>query len=451
MNRSDEYENKKAKLIQDFKKNLAHQGTFALSKKTSNLFRHRTLPHSKKLDVKCLNQIISIDPIKGFVEAEAMITYEELVNETLKLNLLPPVVPELKTITVGGALVGLGIESSSFRYGLVHETILEIEVLTGDGKVLICSPDNEHRDLFLAFPNSYGTLGIVLKLKMKLIRAKPFVRTTHLLFNEKGAFFSKMHELCEKHRAEKNDSYIDGVIFSEKEQVIVLGEFVNEVPYLNNYKYLNIYYQSIREKEKNYLTTLDYIWRWDPDWFWCSKHFGMNLRLLRLLFGKFMLKSAVYWKIKHWSFANPFFRRFLKLFQKRSESVIQDILIPIGKASDFADFLDKIIGITPIWICPYFPYQNKSEYTLCKFDPNQFYVDFGFWDIIPSTHPKGYFNQLIEEKTVELNGYKSLYSDSFYSEEKFWQLHPKKPFSQLKEKYDPQKSFKDLYEKCVRK
>ena len=48
--------------------------------------------------------------------------------------------PQLKTITLGGAVTGLGIESSSFRNGLPHESVREIEVLTGEGQVVVAPP-----------------------------------------------------------------------------------------------------------------------------------------------------------------------------------------------------------------------------------------------------------------------------------------------------------------------
>src|ERR1044072_7781859 len=72
-------------------------------------------------------------------------------------GLMPMVVPQLKTITLGGAIAGLGIESSSFRNGMPHESVLEMEILTGDGQIVVARPDNEHAELFHAFPNSYGT------------------------------------------------------------------------------------------------------------------------------------------------------------------------------------------------------------------------------------------------------------------------------------------------------
>ena len=59
-----------------------------------------------------------------------LITYEKLVAATLPEKLMPAVVPQLKTITLGGAVAGLGIESTSFRNGLPHESVVEMDVLT---------------------------------------------------------------------------------------------------------------------------------------------------------------------------------------------------------------------------------------------------------------------------------------------------------------------------------
>jgi FAD/FMN-containing dehydrogenase len=452
MNRFDElYQSKKRAVLEEFKSNLAIQnGTFALDKKSSNLFRTRSGEKSKKLDVKQFNQVISIDSENLIAEVEGMITYEDLVKETLKIGCLPPVVPELKTITVGGALVGLGIESSSFRYGLVHETILEVEVLTGLGTVLSCTPENENQDLFFALPNSYGTLGYVLKAKMKLIRAKKIVSLRNIRFNNIDIYFQNLKGLCSKNRALKQDTYIDGVIFNEKEMYIIVGEWVDEAPYVSDYTYLDVYYKSIRNREINYLTAHDYIWRWDPDWFWCSKHFGMMNPVLRFLFGKFMLHSSSYWKISRFFSSHPVLKSLVRIFSKPSESVIQDILVPVHNASKFYDFFRRSIGITPIWICPFHFYHSHPKTPLFKLDPSILYMDFGFWDIVPSNQPNGFLNRLIEREAEALGGFKSLYSDSFYSEKEFWQIHSKKAFLKLKEKYDPKGAFKGLYEKCVR-
>ena len=87
---------------------------------------------------------------------------------TLPKGLMPLVVPQLRTITLGGAVTGLGIESTSFRNGLPHESVLELDMLTGAGDVVARGPDSEHADLFTGFPNSYGTLGYAVRLRIEL-------------------------------------------------------------------------------------------------------------------------------------------------------------------------------------------------------------------------------------------------------------------------------------------
>src|SRR6201982_438896 len=130
-----------------------------LAKPTSNLFRARAKRDARGLDTSGLTGVLGVDPETRTADVAGMCTYEDLVAATLPYGLSPLVVPQLKTITLGGAVTGLGIESTSFRHGLPHESVLEMDILTGDGRILTASPDNEYADLFAAFPNSYGSLG----------------------------------------------------------------------------------------------------------------------------------------------------------------------------------------------------------------------------------------------------------------------------------------------------
>ena len=167
-----------------------------LGKSTSNLFRVRERTGAPGLDVTGLDTVFSVDPVARTAQVGGMTTYEDLVDATLAHGLMPLVVPQLKTITLGGAVTGLGIEASSFRNGMPHESVREMEVLTGDGRIVVARPDNEHRDLFFGFPNSYGTLGYALRLEIELEQVKPFVRLRHVPFDERGAFFTVMDEVC---------------------------------------------------------------------------------------------------------------------------------------------------------------------------------------------------------------------------------------------------------------
>ena len=111
-----------------------------LAKRTSNLFRPREAIAAPGLDVSGLDGVVQVDPVARTADVQGMCTYEDLVDATLPHGLIPLVVPQLRTITLGGAVTGLGIESTSFRSGLPHESVLEMDVFTGAGEVVTATP-----------------------------------------------------------------------------------------------------------------------------------------------------------------------------------------------------------------------------------------------------------------------------------------------------------------------
>src|ERR1700729_4095720 len=133
-----------------------------LAKPTSNLFRFRDAASAEgqrvSLDVSAFAHVIHVDAGTQTAVVGGMTTYQDLCDATLPHGLMPLVVPQLKTITLGGAVTGLGIESTSLWHGLPHESVTEMQLLTGDGRVIVATKDNEHSELFYGFPNSYGTL-----------------------------------------------------------------------------------------------------------------------------------------------------------------------------------------------------------------------------------------------------------------------------------------------------
>lgn len=448
----EKYAGAKTKLAES----LRHiSGAVALGKTTSNLFRERQSAPAQRLDVRDFRGVIAIDPQAMTADVAGMTTYAEVVEATLAQGFLPTVVPQLKSITVGGAIAGLGIEASSFRYGLVHETVLEFEVLLADGSTVIAQPNNEHSELFYGFPNSFGTLGYVLRAKIQLIPAKPYIKLRHIAVDSPAKLFDLVGQITSTGNYDGTRvDFIDGVVFELGHQYLTVANFISAAPYTSDYTYLKLYYRSIRTRTEDFLTAKDYIWRWDADWFWCSKNFpGAQNRLMRLIFGKLYLKSTFYWKLMAHDrryHLNDHLSRLLGRTPEPVEGVIQDVEIPLPNCAQFLDFFQAQIGIKPIWLCPLRTPDPKATYPLYRLDPNQTYVNFGFWDTIPTHHPKGYFNRLIEAKVEQLGGHKSLYSDSFYTPKKFWQLYNQPAYNHLKHRYDPHHRLKDLYAKCVK-
>jgi FAD/FMN-containing dehydrogenase len=443
-----QYELKKARILAEFKEAVARDATIGLGKKTSNLFRSRK--QAKQLiDVTDFNRVIAIDEKNMLAEVEGMTSFDDLSKVTLKHGFLPAVVPELKSITVGGAMAGGAIESSSFKYGLVHETVTAMEVLTGSGAVVSCSRSNAHKDLFFGFPNSYGTLGYALKLTVQLVRAKKYVELKHEKFTDAGEYFQAVKKACQR----TDLDFVDGTVFDRETLYLTTARFVDTAPFVSTYTYMQVYYKSIPKKQVDYLTAYDYIWRWDTDWFWCSKNFGVQKPLLRA-FARPWLRSTAYWKIMRWNRKHQFAERLGKFtgVKSRDESVIQDVQIPVERSPEFLAFFHDRIGIKPVWICPTKP-ASPDRYPIYALELGQLYINFGFWDVVPlpAGQEDGFFNRQVEQWVDELNGRKGLYSTVFYDKKTFWQHYNGAEYQKLKQKYDPRGKLKDLYDKAVRR
>jgi hypothetical protein len=129
--------------------------------------------------------------------------------------------------------------------------------------------------------------------------------------------------------------------------------------------------------------------------------------------------------------------------------VIQDVDIPIQNAPEFFRFLLAEIGITPIWVCPVKAPDSSVTFPLYALDPRKLYINFGFWDTIPTTREEGHFNRKIERKLLKLDGKKGLYSTAYYDRPTFWSIYNHSRYDELKRKYDCNGVFRDLYAKCV--
>lgn len=430
-----------------------------LAKSTSNLFRARSDTGSG-LDVQAFDGVLSVNVDEGTAEVLGMTTYEHLVDATLPFGFMPLCVPQLRTITLGGAVTGLGIESASFRNGLPHESVIDMDVLTGDGHVVTVSgaPDDPHRDLFFGFPNSYGSLGYALRLKIELEPVKPFVLLRHLRFDTAEAMTEAMANFVKTRSCDGNRiDFLDGVVFSPTEQYLTIGTMVEAPPdglTVSDYTGMEIYYRSIQKRTLDVLTIHDYLWRWDTDWFWCSRAFGAQKPAVRRLWPKSKLRSDVYWKIVAANRKFALTDRVAKLRKRPlAEPVVQDIEVPIGRLPEFLDFFHREIGIEPIWVCPLRQRDSGLRWPLYEFDPNETYVNVGFWSAVtlrPGENPAdGRVNRRIEDVVTELDGRKSLYSTAFYERDVFWSIYGGNEYNRLKKTYDPDGQYLGLFEKVV--
>jgi FAD/FMN-containing dehydrogenase len=426
-----------------------------LAKPTSNLFRARARTSAPGLDVSGLTGVLAVDPQARTADVAGMCTYEDLVAATLPYGLSPLVVPQLKTITLGGAVTGLGIESASFRNGLPHESVLEMDILTGSGDVVTASRDL-YPDLFHAFPNSYGTLGYSVRLRIELEPVTPFVALRHLRFTTLGALVEAMNDIIEtgEWRGERVD-YLDGVVFSADESYLCLGARSATPGPVSDYTGSQIYYRSIQHdgpdgaEKRDRLTIHDYLWRWDADWFWCSRAFGAQHPTIRRFWPRRLRRSSFYWKLIGYDQRFDIADRIeIRNGRPPRERVVQDVEVPVERTVDFLDWFLETVPIEPIWLCP-LRLRGDDNWPLYPLRSHHTYVNIGFWSSVPVGPAEGHTNKLIERKVSELDGHKSLYSDAFYSPEEFDELYGGEVYSTVKKTYDPDSRFLDLYAKAV--
>jgi FAD/FMN-containing dehydrogenase len=57
----------------------------------------------------------------------------------------------------------------------------------------------------------------------------------------------------------------------------------------------------------------------------------------------------------------------------------------------------------------------------------------------------------VEDAVAMHGGHKSLYSDAYYQEDRFWSLYGGAAYRQVKRRYDPDGRLLDLYAKAVKR
>jgi FAD/FMN-containing dehydrogenase len=382
------------------------------------------------LDIADLTAILDIDLASRTCTAESGVTFVDLVAATMKHGLVPVVVPELKTITIGGAVSGCSIESTSFKYGGFHDTCLEYEVITATGEVLVCTPHNDNRLLFQMMHGTFGTLGILSRLTFRLIPALPFVKMRY----EKYRSLDDFKQAIWRHVERDDVDFMDGMIHAPDELVLNAGTFVAEAPYTNRYDWMKVYFRSTRERSEDYLRTPHYFFRYD--------HGVTNVHpkslIGRLLFGKFLGSSTLLRAAE----------TFNRLLRAERPPVTLDVFIPFSRVDRFMDWYQRELHHFPLWCVPY---RRVHDYEWLSPDfyrglEDQLFLDLAIYGMQQPPNGRNVY-RVIEEQLSEIGGLKTLISHNYYSESEFWRIWNKDNYDRAKMLADPHNIFRDLYNK----
>ncbi|MGW3286371.1 FAD-binding protein [Streptomyces sp. NPDC001002] len=146
------------------------------------------------VDMTALDEVRCM-PAERTLAAGAGALWRDVVRATLAEGLAPPVLPDHLGSSVGGVLSTGGLGGSSHRFGLVADWVRELEVVTGTGECVVCSPEVEP-ELFHAVLAGLGQCALIVRATLRLVPAPPQVRRYRLHHPTPGTFFADQRRLA---------------------------------------------------------------------------------------------------------------------------------------------------------------------------------------------------------------------------------------------------------------
>jgi len=424
-----------------------------------------------------LYDILEIDTDAMIIRVEPCVSIGQITHALNPNGHTLPVVPEMYDLTIGGLINGTGIESSSHKYGLFHEIVTELELMLGDGTVVVATADNEYKDLFHAIPWSYGTLALLLSAKLKMIPCKQYIKLTYTPHHTREGYVEHMRELSgeynlkdveEGQSAKKTEvpMFVEGLAYSLETAVVMAGDFVDtkDVPWGHTnrialwwkpwfYKQVEQILNS-KQETVEYIPLTDYYHRHTQSLFWEMElmiPIG-NHPVFRWLLGWLMPPKVSFLKISQTELTRQLTER---------THVAQDFLVPTRKFSDFLALCDdEYDKIYPLWLCLHD--HSKMPGSLLKdpacpnaVDGHEMYIDIGVYGLPRCVHEKreDEFDmktsmRKVLKELVTMDGFQMLYADVFNTREEFEEMFDHRGYRELRKKYKADGgAFKEVYDK----
>lgn len=156
------------------------------------------------LDMRSLNQIHEFHPDKLWFKSNAGVTWQQVVDTSLPHSVIPPVLTNYFNVTIGGTHSSGGLGQNSFRYGTQADNCLGLEVVTGNGDIVWCTPE-ENSELFHHVLCGYGQFGIITQVQHRLKKYQPFTRTYFLCYDDLDILLKDEHFLI-------SQNLVDGLL-----------------------------------------------------------------------------------------------------------------------------------------------------------------------------------------------------------------------------------------------
>ncbi|KAJ8918729.1 hypothetical protein NQ315_015049 [Exocentrus adspersus] len=399
-----------------------------------------------KIEVNLVD-ILEVDTEKKLVRVEPLVTMGQLTATLNPLGWTIPVLPELDDLTVGGLIMGTGIESSSHIHGLFQHICVSYELVLSDGSVVKCS-EEENPDLYYSVPWSYGTLGILTAAEIKLIPAKKYVKLTY----EPVRGLERIAKRFEEASQDPGNEFVEGLAYSEDEAVVMTGVQTDE-PEEDKINCIGRWYKpwffrhvesflKTKKQSVEYIPLRDYYHRHTRSIFWEIQDiipFGNNI-LFRLFLGWLVPPKVSLLKLTQTE-------AIKKLYE--NNHVIQDMLVPMDTLVGSIKFFKSNFNVFPLWLCPFILPANPGM--VHPKGQVKLYVDIGMYGVpkVDHFHPE-ISTRRVEKYVTDVNGFQMLYADTYMTREEFRRMFDHSLYDKLRRDMKCVGAFPEVYDKISR-
>ncbi|MDB4941362.1 MAG: putative cytokinin oxidase [Labilithrix sp.] len=155
------------------------------------------------IDSSTLSTIHGIS--RTHADVDAGVRWSDLVTAAYAQRLTPPVLTDYLDLSIGGTLSVGGVGGASQHAGAQADNVLELEVVTGEGDIEICSPFRKP-DLFNLVLAGLGQCAIIVRAKVRLVPADTNATTFNFYYDDAATYVADQRLLVEDGRFD----YLEG-------------------------------------------------------------------------------------------------------------------------------------------------------------------------------------------------------------------------------------------------
>ncbi|HEV2851187.1 MAG TPA: FAD-binding protein [Thermoanaerobaculia bacterium] len=148
----------------------------------------------------------------GDALVDAGVRWSDLLRQTIPLGVAPPTLTDYIDLSIGGTLTVGGVGGQAFREGPQVSNVLELQVVTGRGQLVTCSPTHR-RQLFDAVLSGLGQFGVIVRARVRLVPVPDQTRFYEAKYGDLHVFLEDLLVLIEDRRLDTVQGFAapDGV------------------------------------------------------------------------------------------------------------------------------------------------------------------------------------------------------------------------------------------------